>query len=121
MVSWEELPYWINKQDYTMEQLKKIEGVIAILPEEKPREELLICPLCGSILAERTFSGTSYIVHWVRNCIHYYWQKWGNLCYNLLPCEKCSLGFNVKECNKLFNTKVLVLHDGTTVYTLHPI
>ena len=117
MVSWEELPYWINKQDY----LKKIKGVIAILPEEKPREELLICPLCGSILAERTFADVSYTVHWVHNCIHYYWQKWGNHCYSLLPCKECALGYDPAECNKWLKTKVLTLHNGTTVYTLHKI
>ena len=116
----EKIPFWVNIQDYTLEQIKGW-GVAAILPDKKPNVEVLICPYCGSILAERTFSGTSYIVHWVRNCIHYYWQKWGNFCYSLLPCKECALGYDPAECNKWLKTKVLTLHNGTTVYTLHKI
>ena len=80
----------------------------------------IICDKCNEELARVYYSSVSYQVSVIKDCEHYKWIKFGNECWNRLPCRECPLGFNVKQCKEIARKVVKVLRDGTNVYVLVP-
>lgn len=80
----------------------------------------LHCEKCNEELARVYYSSASYQVVVIKDCEHYKWERFGNECWNRLPCIDCVFGYDVTHCNEIYRKTVKVLRDGTMVYVLVP-